>query len=126
MNERSEASCLGDGIPSVFVERRKGARRRGKFRSVDWSGPDRRRGDRRARASAGVVLAVASLTASATPDRAYVDARVQTIGTPEPLNVPAVRAEEPLMAARLRPSLNSEFDVHIDDAVARSSPVSTG
>jgi soluble lytic murein transglycosylase-like protein len=62
---------------------------------------------------------VASLTASATSDRAYVDARVQTMGTLKPLNVPAVRTEEPLMAARLRPSLNSEFDAHIDDAVAR-------
>ena len=61
-------------------------------------------------------LAVASLTASATPNHSHFDVRRPIMGAPEPLNVPAVRAEEP---AALRPSLNSEFDVHIDEAAAR-------
>ena len=123
MNEQREGSCGGDGIPGVSVERRHGERRhgerrRGKLSSVDRSGPERRRGDRRARASAGVVLAVASLTAATMPDRAYVDVRVQTTGTLEPPNVAAVIREDPATAA-LRPSLNSKFDVHIEDAAAR-------
>jgi hypothetical protein len=80
---------------------------------------ERRRGDRRARAGAGIVLAVASLTASATPDRAYVGARAQAVGTLESPNVPAVGAEKPLTDEGLRPSLNSKFDDHIEDASAR-------
>lgn len=99
-------------------ERRHGERRQRTLTSVDRSGPDRRRGDRRARAGAGVVLAVASLTASSTPHRAYVDAPAQTMGTLDAPNVPAVGAEKPVTAAGPRPSLNSKFDVHIADAVA--------
>jgi soluble lytic murein transglycosylase-like protein len=38
---------------------------------------------------------------------------------PEAPNAPAVRAEEPVTADRLLPSLNSEFDVHIEEAAAR-------
>ena len=99
-------------------ERRQGERRHATLGSVDRSGPDRRRGDRRVRVGAGVVLAVASLTASAAPDRAYVGALVQTLGTREPPSVAAVLPEEPVPAA-LRPSLNREFNVHIDNAAAR-------
>ena len=117
MNEQREGSTGGDGVPAVFVERRHGERRLGNRRSLDRGGPDRRRGDRRAGVSAGVVLAVASLTASTMPDRAYVDVRVQNIGTLEPPSVPAV-PEEPVTAA-LRPSLNSKFDTHIEEAAAR-------
>jgi soluble lytic murein transglycosylase-like protein len=64
------------------------------------------------------VLAIASFTASTTPDRAYLDGRVPTMGTVDSPSVPAVTPEEPL-TADLRPSLNSKFDVHIEDAVAR-------
>lgn len=99
-------------------ERRHGERRQGTLTSVDRRDPDRRRADRRARTGAGVVLAVATLTASATPHRAYVDGRLPTMGTLEPPNVPAVGAEKPVTATGPRPLLNSEFDVHIDDAVA--------
>jgi soluble lytic murein transglycosylase-like protein len=97
-------------------ERRHGARRRDGPGIHDHGGFDRRRRDRRVPASAGVVLAVASLTASAPPDRAGVDARGQATVTLESSNVPALTAEA--LAIRLRPSLNSEFDVHIDDAAA--------
>ena len=41
------------------------------------------------------------------------------MGTLEPPNVPAVSPEERLAADRLLPSLNSEFDVHIDAAAAQ-------
>jgi soluble lytic murein transglycosylase-like protein len=64
-------------------------------------------------------LAVASLTASTAPDRAYVDAPMQIMDRLEPPNVAAVGAEEPVSDARLQPSLNSEFDVHIDAAAAQ-------
>jgi hypothetical protein len=118
MIERRKGSRGGGGIPSVFVERRHGDRRHGNLTSAGRSGPERRRGDRRARASAGVVLAVASLTASTTPDRAYVDVRGQTTGTLEPPSVAAVIPGEPV-TPDLQPSLNSKFDVHIEDAAAR-------
>ena len=99
-------------------EQRAGQRRR-EGGSTDRGVAERRRGDRRARVSAGFVLAVASLTASATPNRAHVDASMPMMGVLEPSSVPAVRAEEPATGAGLRPSLNSAFDVHIDDAAAR-------
>jgi len=118
MNEQREVSRGGDGVPDVFVERRHGDRRRGQPRSADHGGPDRRRGDRRVCVSAGVVLAVASLTASTSPDRAYVDVRVPTMSALDAPNVPAVIPEEPI-AASLRPSLNSKFDVHIEEAATR-------
>jgi soluble lytic murein transglycosylase-like protein len=118
MIKRHEGSPGGVGIPGVFVERRHGDRRHGNLTSAGRSGPERRRGDRRARASAGVVLAVASLTASTMPDRAYVDVRVQTRATLEPPTVAAVLPVEPV-TADLEPSLNSKFDVHIEDAAAR-------
>jgi hypothetical protein len=96
MDEQREVSRGGDGILGVFVERRLGERRHGKPRSGDSGGPDRRRGDR----------------------RAYVDVRVPTTGTLDAPKVPTVIPEEPL-AATLRPSLNSKFDVHIEDAATR-------
>lgn len=99
-------------------ERRHGARRRDEFGKEDRSDPDRRRGDRRAAAGGVIVLAVASLTASVTPDRAGVDARAQAMAQLEPTDTPALGAGEPDTAARLQPSLNREFDVHIDDAAA--------
>ena len=107
-----------DGVPSLSTEQRTAQRRRERG-STDRGVAERRRGDRRARVSAGFVLAVASLTASATPNRAYVDVRAPTMGTLEPPNVPAVSPEERLAADRLLPSLNSEFDVHIDAAAAQ-------
>jgi soluble lytic murein transglycosylase-like protein len=54
-----------------------------------------------------------------TPDRACVDARVQSVAKLESTKGSVLRAGEPVTAARLRPSLNSEFDVHIEDAAAR-------
>jgi soluble lytic murein transglycosylase-like protein len=118
MNQQREGLCNRDRVPSVSLEQRAAQRRRERG-STDRGVAERRRGDRRARASAGIMLAVASLTASAMPDRAYVDARAQTMGTLEPPNVPAVSAEKPVTAGRLWPSLNSKFDVHIEDAAAR-------
>ena len=116
MNEQREV--LGNRVPNVSVEQRAAPRRR-EGGSTDRGVAERRRGDRRARVSAGFVLAVASLTASATPNRAYVDASMPMKGVLEPPSIPAVRAEEPATGAGLRPSLNSAFDVHIDDAAAR-------
>jgi soluble lytic murein transglycosylase-like protein len=102
-----------------MTKRGQGERRRGGLGSEDPGGPDRRRGDRRARASASVVLAVASLTGSARPDRGRADAGVPIAGTLQPPRVPAARAEAPLTAAGPRPSRNTQFDVHIEDAAAR-------
>ena len=102
-----------------MTERRDGERRHEGLESKDRSGPDRRRGDRRARTSAGVVLGMACLTASVTPGRGHVDAdpaAVRTVALPV---VPAARAKEPGITARLLPSMNSRFDVHIEDAAAR-------
>jgi soluble lytic murein transglycosylase-like protein len=116
MNE--ECEVLGNRVPSVSVEQRAAQRRR-EGGSTDRGVAERRRGDRRARVSAGFVLAVASLTASAAPNRAYVDASMPTKGVLELPNVPAVRAQAPATADGLRLSLNSQFDVHIEDAAAR-------
>jgi hypothetical protein len=99
-----------------MTERRDGERRHEGLESKDRSGPDRRRGDRRARTTAGVVLGMACLTASVTPGRGHVDAAVRTVALPI---VPAARAKEPEMTARLLPSMNSRFDVDIEDAAAR-------
>jgi soluble lytic murein transglycosylase-like protein len=109
-----------DGIPSASTEQRTAQRRRERG-STDRVVSERRHGDRRARASAGLVLAVAFLTASATPDLAYIDTRVltMTMRTVEPPIVPAPSPEERLASGRLVPSLNSEFDVHIDAAAAQ-------
>jgi soluble lytic murein transglycosylase-like protein len=102
-----------------MTERRDGERRHDELESEDRGGPDRRRGDRRARTSAGLILAVASLTASATPDRTYVDADVRAVRTSQLLGIPAFSGKVPGGAARLLPSRNSRFDVHIEDAAAR-------
>jgi soluble lytic murein transglycosylase-like protein len=102
-----------------MTERRDGERRHGGLKSEDRSGPNRRRGDRRARTSASIVLAVASLTAGATPDRAHVGADLQAVRTLEPPDMPAVRVGVSEATARLLPSRNSRFDVHIEDAAAR-------
>jgi len=118
MNEQREGLGNEDRVPSVSTEQRAAQRRREHGRT-DRGVAERRRGDRRARASAGFVLAVASLTASAAPERAYVGVSVQTMDTLEPPNIPAAMAEEPVTVAGLRPSLNSRFDVHIEDAAAR-------
>ncbi|HEY2941464.1 MAG TPA: lytic transglycosylase domain-containing protein [Vicinamibacteria bacterium] len=118
MNEQREGLGNEDRVPPVSMEQRAAQRRR-EHGSTDRCVVERRRGDRRARASAGIVLAVASLTASALPDRAYVGARAQTLGALESPNVPAVSAEKPLTVDGLRPSLNSKFDDHIEDAAAR-------
>ena len=96
-----------------MTERRDGARRRGEPGGEDRKGPDQRRGDRRVRAGAGALLAVASLIGSAAPARVYVR---QFMGPPEPPNIPVVGPQDTLMA--VRPSLNSEFDGHIEDAAA--------
>jgi soluble lytic murein transglycosylase-like protein len=117
MNER-EGLGNRDRVPSVSMEQRAAQRRR-ECGSTDRGVAERRRGDRRARVGAGFVLAVASLTASATPNHSYVDVRMPIMGTLEPPNVPAVMVDEPVTVAGLRPSLNSKFDVHIDDAAAR-------
>lgn len=101
-----------------MTERRDGERRHDGLGSDGRGGPDRRRGDRRARTSAGVVLGMACLTASVTPGRAHVDAHLQSARTVDIPDVPAVRANEPEMGALL-PSLNSRFDVCIEDAAAR-------
>ena len=113
----NEQLCNRDGVPSVSTEQRTAQRRRERG-STDRGVSERRHADRRARASAGLVLAIASLTASATPDRAYVNTRGATLAKPEPPNVPAL-STEPVTAADLWPSLNSEFDVHIEEAAAR-------
>ncbi len=99
-----------------MTERRDGERRHDGLEGEERSGPDRRRGDRRARTSAGVVLAVTSLAASATPGRTYVDAAVQAVRAAQLPGVGAVGAKVP---ERLLPSRNSRFDVHIEDAAAR-------
>ena len=114
----NEQLCNRDGVPSASTEQRTAQRRRERG-STDRGVSERRHGDRRARASAGLVLAIASLTASVTSDRAYVDTRGATLATPEPPNVPAVSPEEQSTANRLLPSLNSQFDVHIEEAAAR-------
>src|SRR4029450_12232807 len=97
-----------------MTERRDGERRHDGLESENRSVPDRRRGDRRARTSAGVVLGMACLTASATVGRAHVDA-LQAVRTVDLPDIPAAGAEIP----RLLPSRNSKFDVHIEDAAAR-------
>jgi hypothetical protein len=102
-----------------MTNRRDGERRRDGLGSEGRSRPDRRRGDRRARASAGVVLAVASLTASVRADRGNVGARAPIAGSLQPPGVPAAGAEAPLTAGGARPSRNTQFDVHIEDAAAR-------
>ena len=114
----NEQLCNRDGVPSASTEQRTAQRRRERG-STDRGVRERRHGDRRARASAGLVLAVASLTASATPDRAYLDTRVLTVDRVEPPIIPAVSPEEQSTANRLLPSLNSQFDVHIEEAAAR-------
>jgi soluble lytic murein transglycosylase-like protein len=114
----NEQLCNRDGVPSASTEQRTAQRRRERG-STHRGVSERRHADRRARVGAGLVLAIASLTVSATPDRAYLDTRGATLATSEPPNVAAISTEEPVTAARLRPSLNSEFDVHIDEAAAR-------
>lgn len=102
-----------------MTDRRDGERRRGGLGSEDPSGPDRRRGDRRARASAGVVLAVAALAASVRADPGYVGAPVPIAGPRQLPRVPSAGAEALLRAAGPRPSRNTQFDLHIKDAAAR-------
>jgi len=88
-------------------------------RGSDHGSAERRRGDRRARVGAGVVLAVASLTASATPNRSHLDVGGPAMGTLEPPKLSVVAVDDPVEVARLQPSLNSEFDAHIEAATAR-------
>jgi len=95
------------------------AQRRRERGSTGRGVSERRHGDRRARAGAGLVLAIASLTGSATPERARVDTRAGTLSAPESPNLPPVITEAPVTAGGLWPSLNSEFDVHIEAAAAR-------
>jgi soluble lytic murein transglycosylase-like protein len=83
---------------------------------ADRGAAERRHRERRARATAGLALVIAAVTASATPDRAGLDA-----GAPAPaaLQPNAESTERSETAANLWPSLNSEFDVHIEDAATR-------
>ena len=113
----NEQLCNRDGVPCASTEQRTRQRRR-EGGSTDRGASERRRGDRRARAGA-LVLAIASLTVSATPDRAYVDTRAATLTMPEPPNVPASGTEDRVTAAGPWPSLNSKFDVHIEEAAVR-------
>jgi len=112
-------SDLRDGLRrpgsewGVHMEHRT-AERRADGRPVGGAA-ERRQRDRRAPATAGLVLVVAAVTASATSDRAGLGT-----GAPVPaaLEPNAGRTERP-ETALLRPSLNSEFDVHIEDAATR-------
>jgi soluble lytic murein transglycosylase-like protein len=107
-----------DGVPSASTEERAAERRR--ERGTTHRGvAELRRGDRRARIGAGLVLAVASLTASATPNRTSVDTRAETLAEPESSTVPAMSTEEPVTPRDLWPSSNNDFDVHIEDAAAQ-------
>jgi soluble lytic murein transglycosylase-like protein len=92
------------------TERRAGGR-------TDQDAAERRHAERRARVTAGLVLAVASVTASGPSDRAGVDTRVPALAPLPSSNVAAT--EKSAAAAGLWPSLNREFDTHIEDAAAR-------
>jgi len=93
------------------MSERRAAERRAGGRAARGGGGRRRR-DRRARAAAGLALAVGTLTASATSERAGLDTQPALAALH---STPARSAEGP----GLWPSLNSEFDVHIEEASAR-------
>ena len=110
------------------VLERLGERRKGRRRSVERGGSDRRRVNRRA--AAGVALGVASLTVGAPTIGADVYSRINSKGVLEATNVPAnpqdfkltYRSKGTLVHStgfRMRASSNTEFDAHIDAAVAR-------
>ena len=106
---------------------RAGERRKGGRRNVERGGSDRRQANRRV--AAGVALGVASLTVGAQTTGADVYSRINSRGVLEATNVPAspqdfqltYRSKGTLVHSvgfRMRPSSNTEFDAHIDAAVA--------
>jgi soluble lytic murein transglycosylase-like protein len=82
---------------------------------ADRGAAERRHGQRRARATAGLVLVAAAVTASATSDRAALDTETQALAA-----LPSTTAGSTEgLTGGLWPSLNSDFDVHIEAAAAR-------
>jgi hypothetical protein len=76
---------------------------------------ERRHRPRRARATAGLALVTAAITASATSHRAALD--TDEPGLAALPSTPGGSTEG--LTGALWPSLNSEFDVHIEDAATR-------
>jgi soluble lytic murein transglycosylase-like protein len=113
MNELRDGPGNRDGVPSASREQRAAERRA--RRRTDPGLAERRHCDRRARATAGLVLVVAAVTASATSDRAGLDTDEQALAALQ--TTPAGSSEG--LTGGLWPSLNSEFNVHIEDASAR-------
>jgi soluble lytic murein transglycosylase-like protein len=102
-------------------------RRKRRRRSAERGGFERRHANRRA--AAGVALAVAALTVGPRPAPADVYSRINSKGVLEATNVPAspqdfkltYRSKGKLVHSagfRMRASSNTEFDAHIDAAVA--------
>ena len=115
MNDLRDGLCRPGSEWGVSLEHRT-AERRADGRT-DRGAAERRHGDRRPRATARLVLVAAAVTASATSDRAGLDTREHAQGAFQ--SNPAERTEGPLMAGGLWPSMNSEFNDHIEDASAR-------
>jgi hypothetical protein len=115
----------------MWVERRQGERRKGERRSVARGGPDRRQGDRRKAAETVGVLAVTAILAQAPPTDAQIYTRTNARGVVEATNVPEPAGGYELkypkrlgvlihsQEFRLRPSSNTAYDEHIDEAAAR-------
>lgn len=109
-------------------EARRGDRRQGNRRGAERGGFDRRRGDRRAGAAAGVLFALASMTALAPQARADIYTRVNSSGVTEATNLPSAKDFKLTYRSKgivihsagfsLRPSANHDFDHHIQAAAA--------
>ena len=115
----------------MCVERRQGERRQGDRRSVSRGGADRRQGDRRRAAEAVGALAVTAVLVQALPAEAQIYTRTNARGVMEATNMPEPAGGYELTYPkrlgvvihsrefRLRPSSNTAYDEHIDEAAAR-------
>ena len=113
MNDLRDGLRRSGGEWGVLLEHRT-AERRADGRT-DRGVAERRHRQRRARATAGLVLVAAAVTASATSDRAALGTHELALAALP--STPARSTEG--RTGGLWPSLNSEFDVHIEEASAR-------
>jgi hypothetical protein len=113
MSDLRDGLCRSGREWGVHLEHRT-AERRADGRT-DRGAAERRHCKRRARATAGLVLVAAAVTASGTSDRAALDTDGQALAALP--STPAGSTEG--LTGGLWPSMNSEFDAYIEDASAR-------
>jgi soluble lytic murein transglycosylase-like protein len=115
MSDLRDGLCRLGSEWGVSLEHRTAERRADE--RTDRGVAERRVGERRARATAGLALVMAAVRASATADPAGLDTGAHAPAALEPNAAGSTERLE--TAVGLWPSLNSKFDVHIEDAATR-------